>query len=117
MTHVILRQLDGSPGYEEAVDRVRAGDEQARAVFEGSGYALGVLIGTAANFLDPQKILLTGDGLPLYEVTAPVVHKGIAASYEDDPALIDLDVRPFDFGEWARAAAALAIRKTITGVA
>jgi predicted NBD/HSP70 family sugar kinase len=117
MTHVILRQLDGSPTYDEAVDRVRSGNEQAEAVFEGSGYALGVLIGTAANFLDPQKILLTGDGLPLYELTAPMVHKGIEDTYEDDPALIDLDVQPFDFGEWARSAAALAIRKTITDVA
>ncbi|MGM1058975.1 ROK family transcriptional regulator [Saccharothrix sp. Mg75] len=115
MTHVILRQLDGSPTYDEAVERVRAGDERAREVFERSGYALGVLIGTAANFLDPQKILLTGEGLPLYELTAPVVRKGIEDTYEDDLALIDLDVRSFDFGEWARSAAALAIRKTITG--
>ncbi|GAA3464417.1 ROK family transcriptional regulator [Saccharothrix longispora] len=114
MTHVILRQLDGSPTYAEAVERVRSGDEQARTVFERSGYALGVLIGTAANVLDPQKILLTGEGLPLYELTAPKVHEGIADTYEDDPALIDLDVQPFDFGEWARSAAVLAIRKTIT---
>ncbi|ONI92618.1 sugar kinase [Saccharothrix sp. ALI-22-I] len=117
MTHVILRQLDGSPTYDEAVARVRAGNKQARDVFERSGYALGVLIGTAANFLDPQKILLTGEGLPLYELTTPTVHKGIEDTYEDDPTLIDLDVQPFDFGEWARSAAALAIRKTITGAA
>ncbi len=114
MTHVILRQLDGSPTYDEAVERVRSGNKQARKVFERSGYALGVLIGTAANFLDPQKILLTGDGLPLYELTSSMVHKGIEDTYEDDPALIDLHVQPFDFGEWARSAAALAIRKTIT---
>ncbi|MEU4448416.1 ROK family transcriptional regulator [Actinosynnema sp. NPDC050801] len=114
MTHVILRQLDGSPTYDEAVERVRSGDEQARNVFERSGYALGVLIGTAANFMDPQKILITGEGLPLYELTAPNVHQGIRDTYEDDPALIDLDVQPFDFSEWARSAAALAIRKTIT---
>lgn len=117
MTHVILRQLDGSPTYDEAVARVRSGDRRAREVFERSGYALGVLIGTAANFLDPQKILLTGEGLPLYELTASMVHEGIEDTYEDDPALIDLDVQPFDFGEWARSAAALAIRKTITASA
>ncbi|MEO6085082.1 MAG: ROK family transcriptional regulator [Umezawaea sp.] len=114
MTQMILRQLDGSPTYDEAVDRVRSGNEQARDVFERSGYALGVLIGTAANFLDPQKILLSGEGLPLYELAAPMVHKGIEDTYEDDPALIDLDVQSFDFSEWARSAAALAIRKKIT---
>ncbi|MFE9749501.1 hypothetical protein ACFYOT_31705 [Saccharothrix saharensis] len=63
------------------MDRIRAGDPDARQVFDEAGYALGVLIGTD----------------------------------EDDPDLIDLDVRPFDFGEWARSGAALAIKATITG--
>ncbi|ROP35944.1 ROK family transcriptional regulator [Saccharothrix texasensis] len=115
MTHVLLRRLTGHPGYEEALDRVRAGDPQARQVFDEAGYALGVLIGTVANVIDPQKVLLTGDGLPLYEASAPLVHDGIEDTYEDDPDLIELDVRPFGFSEWARSGAALAIKETITG--
>ncbi|MFI9009934.1 ROK family protein [Actinosynnema sp. NPDC053489] len=115
MTEAILRQFDGPLTYGEAVERARSGERRAREVFEAAGYALGVLIGHAANFLDPHKVLLTGDGLPLYEVAREVVYEGIEDTYEDDPALIDLDVQPFDFGEWARSAAALAIRKTITG--
>ncbi|PSL53924.1 putative NBD/HSP70 family sugar kinase [Saccharothrix carnea] len=114
MTHVMLRQLDGEPTYEQAVARARAGDPAAKEVFDNAGYALGVLIGTAANFLDPRKILLTGDGLPLYEVSSDRVADGIRASYEADPALIDLDVQPFDFTEWARSGAALAIRAALT---
>ena len=114
MTHVMLRQLDGEPTYEEAVARALAGDPAAKRVFDDAGYALGVLIGTAANFLDPQKIVLTGDGLPLYEVSEQRVADGVEASYEADPASIDLDVRPFDFSEWARSGAALAIRATLT---
>ena len=62
MTHVMLRRLPGHPSYQEALDRVRAGDPQARQVFDEAGYALGVLIGTVANVIDPQKVLLTGDG-------------------------------------------------------
>lgn len=115
MTHVILRRLDGVAGYEEAVALARAGEPGARRVFDESGYALGVLIGHAANFLDPRKILLTGEGLPLYEVAREKVREGIEDTYEDDVALIDLDAQPFDFGEWARSAAALAIRAAVTG--
>ncbi|WP_236594852.1 ROK family transcriptional regulator [Saccharothrix sp. 6-C] len=114
MTHVMLRQLDGDPTYGEAVERALAGDPVAKEVFDNAGYALGVLIGTVANFLDPRKVLLTGDGLPLHEVSERRVADGIAASFEADPALIDLDVRPFDFSEWARSGAALAIRATLT---
>ncbi|WP_231648406.1 ROK family transcriptional regulator [Saccharothrix sp. NRRL B-16348] len=115
MTHVVLQRLTGNPSYAEALDRVRAGDPQARQVFDEAGYALGVLIGTVANVIDPQKVLLTGEGLPLYEVSSPLVHDGIEDTYEDDPDLIELDVRPFDFSEWARSGAALAIKETITG--
>ncbi|WP_236594322.1 ROK family transcriptional regulator [Saccharothrix sp. 6-C] len=117
MSHVILRRLDGCATYGEAVERARAGDPDAGRVFAEAGYALGILIGHAANFIDPAKILLTGDGLPLYGIASGQVRAGIGNTYEDDPALIDLDVRPFDFGEWARAAAALAIRAAITGAA
>ncbi|MEU4448701.1 ROK family transcriptional regulator [Actinosynnema sp. NPDC050801] len=115
MTHVMLRRLSGHPTYAEALDRVRAGDPQARQVFDEAGYALGVLIGTVANVTDPQKVLLTGDGLPLYEIASRHVHDGIGDTYEDDPDLLELDVQPFDFSEWARSGAVLAIKATITG--
>ncbi|MEV1119339.1 ROK family transcriptional regulator [Actinosynnema sp. NPDC049800] len=115
LTHVILRRLTGNPAYDEALDRVRAGDPQARQVFDEAGYALGVLIGTVANAVDPQKVLLTGEGLPLYDVSTQLVHDGIEDTFDDDPALIDLDVQPFDHSEWARSGAALAVKATITG--
>ncbi|MCE6996489.1 ROK family protein [Saccharothrix sp. S26] len=115
MTHVMLRRLPGRPTYAEAVELARAGDPAARQVFDEAGYALGVLIGTVANVVDPQKILLTGDGLPLYEIASPLVHDGIEDTYEGDPDQVVLDVRPFDFSEWARSGAALAIKATITG--
>ncbi|MFD1149829.1 ROK family transcriptional regulator [Saccharothrix hoggarensis] len=115
MTHVMMRRLTGRPTYDEALARVRAGDPEARRVFDDAGYALGVLIGTVANVIDPEKVVLTGDGLPLYEVASRLVHDGIEDTYEDDPDLIELDVQPFDFSEWARSGAALAIKSTITG--
>ncbi|MGX7829691.1 ROK family protein [Actinokineospora sp. 24-640] len=115
MTHVILRRLGGRVSYEEAVALARAGDPEAVRVFTESGYALGALIGHAANFLDPERVLLTGEGLPLYEVATEAVERGMADVFEGDAAAIHLVVQPFDFGEWARSAAILAIRAVITG--
>ncbi|WP_207921259.1 ROK family transcriptional regulator [Micromonospora sp. KC721] len=115
MTEMIMRQLPGRSTYEEAVEQARSGHPESEAVFQAAGYALGVLIGHAANILDPERILLTGEGLPLYEVAEAAVARGLRNTYEDDPALIDLTAVPFDFSEWARSAAALSIRATVTG--
>jgi predicted NBD/HSP70 family sugar kinase len=121
LTDAMVRALSVASGtpvsYADVVERARGGDRAARRLFDDAGHALGVLIGTVANLLDPQKVLLTGDGLPVWEISADQVRRGIAATYEADPELIDLDVQPFDFDEWARAGAALAIQATLTGTA
>jgi predicted NBD/HSP70 family sugar kinase len=110
-----LRTSAGVPTYEEALERARKGEPAAKRAFGDAGFALGMIIGTVSNLLDPQKIFLTGDGLPLYEVAQDRVWDGVLASYDDDPETIDLDVQPFDFSEWARSAAALAIRAVLSG--
>ncbi|WP_245589476.1 ROK family transcriptional regulator [Amycolatopsis balhimycina] len=110
----IVRAL-GAADYADAVAQARAGEPAARRVFGDAGFALGIIIGTVANLVDPQKVVPTGDGLPLYEVAADRVREGIEKSYEPDPAQLDLDVQAFDFGEWARSGAALAIRAALTG--
>jgi predicted NBD/HSP70 family sugar kinase len=100
---------NGLRTYESALERARSGDPAAVRAFHDAGFALGTLIGLATTMLDPQKVILTGDGLPLYEIAADSVAAGIASVLEGSYAL-DLDVQPFDFGEWARAGAVLAIR-------
>ncbi|WP_211228404.1 ROK family transcriptional regulator [Glycomyces tenuis] len=111
--HMLLRRLDGPPTFAQALEAARAGDPDARRVFNDAGYALGVLIGTVANAIDPQKVLLTGEGLPLHEVASRRVDQGIEDTYEGDAGLLDLDLQPFDFREWARSSAALAIKATL----
>ncbi|GHI03445.1 hypothetical protein Scel_17660 [Streptomyces cellostaticus] len=105
----------GSADYTEAITRARDADAAAQRVFGEAAYALGTVIGTVANPVDPEKVLLTGDGLPLYEVAADRMPEGIARSYTGDPSQIGLDIQPFDVGEWARSGAALAIRAALTG--
>jgi len=106
---------DGVHSYDSALARARSGEPAALRVFEDAGYALGAIIGVVSNLIDPQKVILTGDGLPLYEVASASVEAGMRATLETDFADVDLDVQPFTFGEWARAGAVLAIR-TVTAL-
>lgn len=104
------------PTSDEALVRARAGDPAAVEALDRAGYALGVVVGTVANVVDPQKVVLTGEGLPLYEVATARFRDGLAATCADPDRLV-VDVQPFDFGEWARSAAALAIRSVVQGAA
>jgi len=110
----ISRALGGADdidsGYQLALSRARAGEPAALRVFNDAAFALGSIIGTVSNLFDPQKVVLTGDGLAVWELASDSVTRGLRATQIDSAEAVPIDVQSFDFGEWARAAAALAIR-------
>lgn len=107
------RDPHGDRTYETALSEARAGRPAARQAFADAGLALGVLIGHVANLIDPAKVILTGDGLALYELAEAEILHGIRRTYEEDIDQLNLDVQPFDFVEWARGGAVLAIRNVV----
>lgn len=110
-TNGILRGL-GSPGldYDDAVRLARNGDPAANQVFQDAGHALGVLIATLANAIDPQKIVVTGEGIAVTELAGDTMRTSIAQHRYPPDSPTNLDIQPFEFDEWARAGAILAIR-------
>ncbi len=99
--------------YPGAVELARAGDPAAKCAFDGAARALGVLIGTVLNGLDPEKVVLTGDGLALMDISGDVVMHTIDAVRLPSDRPVPLDVQPFEFTEWARAGAVVAIRSLL----
>lgn len=101
-----------TPGldYASVVELARGGDPAARQAFRDAGHALGVLTATLANAIDPEKIVITGDGIAVTELARDELDAAIAAGRQSDEAPIALDIQPFEFDEWARAGAVLAIR-------
>ena len=85
------------------------GDPVFRSVVDDAGAALGLLLASVTNTLDPQKIVLAGEGARLGEVGE---HAMLAAFHDAtvwDSVSTPVDVQPFAFNEWARGAAATAI--------
>ncbi|WP_341946326.1 ROK family transcriptional regulator [Microbacterium sp. LWH11-1.2] len=110
----IVRSLQGAAAdYPEAVAHARHGHPAALQAFRDAGTALGVLIATVANGIDPQKIILTGDGLPVWELAEPEIRAAIDGVLSAGSEPLELDVQPFQFNEWARAAAVLGIRTVL----
>jgi predicted NBD/HSP70 family sugar kinase len=101
-----------TPGldYASVLQLARNGDPAARQAFRDAGHALGVLAATLANTMDPEKIVITGDGIAVTELAREELDAAIAANRHPDGAPIALDIQPFEFDEWARAGAVLAIR-------
>ncbi|GAA2161955.1 MULTISPECIES: ROK family transcriptional regulator [Glycomyces] len=101
-----------APGldYAGVVELARGGDPAARQAFRDAGHALGVLVATLANTMNPEKIVITGDGIAVTELARDEFDAAIAAGRQPGEAPIALDIQPFEFSEWARAGAVLAIR-------
>jgi predicted NBD/HSP70 family sugar kinase len=103
----------GGDGFAEVLRRADAGDPAALEAFRGAGTALGVVIAQLVNFFDPQKVVVTGEGLNIFDYAAAEVDAAIA--YRLDPAAspVVLDVHAFEFADYAWAAAISAIRVVV----
>lgn len=100
-------------GYDDVVALARQGDPAAERVFDEAGYALGHLVGTVANAFDPASIILTGEGLPVVELARRAMLAGIDVVRQPVGADTPLRVHPFDFIEWARGGAVVAIQHLV----
>ncbi|RRR98067.1 ROK family transcriptional regulator [Glycomyces terrestris] len=101
-----------TPGldYGQVVALARGGDPAARQAFREAGHALGLLTATLANTIDPERIVITGDGIAVTELARDELDAAIALHRDPPGAPLPLDIQPFEFDEWARAGAVLAIR-------
>jgi predicted NBD/HSP70 family sugar kinase len=103
----------GSAGYPEALRRAADGDPIALEAFRGAGRALGVVIAQIMNMIDPEKIVVTGEGLGIFDHASAVVNESIGAHLDPAASPVILDVHEFQFADYAWAAAIGAIRAVI----
>lgn len=114
LTNDSIARNAGTATYAEALEAARAGDSRAVGALDLAGAALGLVIATVVNALDPGVVILTGDGLALHVLAAPAINAAIAEALAWDAGPVNLDVREFDFSEWARAAAVAGINAALS---
>ena len=117
----IARSLAATHGFrwssfDNALDAARAGSPPAVRVFREACYALGVLAAGIANMIGPDRIVLSGEGIGMYDVAPDAVNDAIERNIHWEASSFKLDVEPFAFSEWARGAAVVAIQSLIEGV-
>jgi predicted NBD/HSP70 family sugar kinase len=115
VAHAASQALGRPVGYDEALRLAADGHAAARRVVDRAAGALGALVADIANLVDPELVILTGDGIGLVEVARPALDAALEHDRTEALAPARLDVRPFPFSEWARGAAAVAIQAHVLG--
>ena len=106
----------GADEYAQAIVRARRGEPVAVAAFDAAGFALGTAIATIVDLVDPEKIVVTGEGLAVLELAPAAMERGIAVRLDPASEPVPVEARPFDFSDYAWAAAISAIRHVIHAV-
>ncbi|MET8213341.1 ROK family transcriptional regulator [Streptomyces sp. NPDC005373] len=111
-TTSIVNDVAGALTLGEVIERAAAGEQAARERLARAARGIGAAAGHILNLLDPDKVILTGDGPSILDAYAEDFGEGMRSVYlaPDTPTI---EVTRFDFLDWARAAAALALYRRL----
>ncbi len=111
-----VAEASGSPvgSIAEAVRRAHDGDPAAIEVFDRAGTVIGTAIATVANLTGPEIVLITGEAVSDYDLYDERVRAAFEAHAFGAAANCRILLRPHAFEDWARGAAAAALRGIVT---
>lgn len=112
-TTAILAAVPGAMSVRDVAARAAGGDHRSRHVLQQAARGLGVAVGQLVNLIDPDKVVVVGDGPPIMSVASDLFRSSLS---ETAPAGgdVNVDVAGIEDVEWARAAASLAVYRTLT---
>ncbi|MEV7252851.1 ROK family protein [Streptomyces cyaneofuscatus] len=88
----------------------------ARAAFAEAGAALGRGLAVLCNLLNPQLIIIAGEGAAAHDLFGPAMSRALQAhAFSAAARDCSLHVDPVPHGQWARGAACLVIRDAVDG--
>ncbi|UYG17228.1 ROK family protein [Brachybacterium huguangmaarense] len=108
----VLGPRDGIP---ELLAIARTGDQRALEVVRDTASAVAVAIATLVAVADPGAVIVGGEDAPLLAVPGSGFEETLRALLPDEQRDLPLRKLSVDFDEWARGAAAIAIRSFIRG--
>ncbi|BDZ46133.1 transcriptional regulator [Naasia aerilata] len=107
----ILRHASAD-SFEDVLAAVDRGDPDAIAAMQRAGSALGAVIAQLVNLVDPDKVVVTGEGRQVAELASADMQKTLESRL-DEGGSAAVEVWPFEFADYARAAAVTALRSLV----
>jgi predicted NBD/HSP70 family sugar kinase len=97
-----------------AARRARAGEPAAARAFERAGAALGRGIAVVLNLINPERVILSGEGLAVSDLLFESLTDALAKSaFSSASADCEIVTRPLEDETWARGAASNVLRHLI----
>ena len=112
-TGAIVAAVPGAVTVQEVASAARDGDARAAAALDNAARGLGASAGHVVNLLDPDKLVLTGESHTVLLDRLGLFHDGLRA-VQITGAPVEVSVASIDFVEWARAAGAYALYRTLS---
>jgi predicted NBD/HSP70 family sugar kinase len=118
----VLSQLSAALGrpvtsMAEAAALARDGDPVVNDVMTRAGQLIGRGIAALTNLVGPARIVLTGEEIGGHEAFEKHVREAFAVQAYGAAANCEIIVRPHPFEDWARGAAAVALRSYVSSTA
>jgi predicted NBD/HSP70 family sugar kinase len=106
----------GAIDLDDAILRARNGDPLAIAAVRGGARALGAAVAYLVDLVDPEKVIVTGEGLPIAREAEDAFLEGLEARLDPASEAVPIDFCDFDFADYAWAASIAAIRRVVQPV-
>lgn len=95
---------------EHVIARAEADDPVALLALDQAGFALGAVVAQIVNTVDPEKVVITGEGLAIPRMARASMELGLATHRDPASEPAPIEVYDFRFADYAWAAAINAIR-------
>jgi predicted NBD/HSP70 family sugar kinase len=99
--------------YEEVLALAASGHPLAVSITDAAGRALGRMMALIANQAMVDAIVLSGEGMALWDVVGDVALAALAADRDPEATPVEVFVDDAGFASWARGAAAVAIQAAL----
>lgn len=103
----------GALGLDDAIERARRGDPRALTAVRGGAHGLGAAVAYLVDLVDPEKVIVTGEGLPMARGAEGAFREGLGARLDPASGAVPIEFCDFDFADYAWAASIAAIRRVV----
>lgn len=104
-----LGLITESSGLDAVLRLAQEGNAQAEQLFKSAGVVLGRAIAAVVHIIDPQIVVLLGEGIAAWEFWQPGFEKGFRSGQWATRKTLPYVVEPWDDDKWALGAAALVL--------